>query len=445
PSQYPQYDWLGDWSGSAQPVSLLGQYDGNLTIMFTCVDTFPIGWTENETIGSEEQCLATSSNRGLTWQKYAGNPILTHPPDGWNLTGWRDPYFHAMSELDVVLGYEEAHFYLNDRRVLWGKSDEDINGYGIVPQGFQGSLGLPRELFIMKTYNVVAPPPGRLRGPGIWTPTANDSYTVITLGTRPSPDVVRTLHVNDGTSFGSLSPSRIHMLDGVKGDHFHLRASLILRPSTNAGFIVRASPGMGEFTRIIYDASNSALTLDRGNSILAANFTTTNYQAFVEPYTTYLPNTAGPPGYTATTARTAWHSEAAQCHDESSSARPPPKRATNPTASSSRLHFDVFADGSLVEIFVNDRFAPTSRICPTRADALSIALSSSPNPASNIPSTESPARFQDVSVWTDRLNAWPQRPLNSSSPLHYEPYYETHVTAANEFGMAVGAELCDGF
>ncbi|KAK5143754.1 hypothetical protein LTR04_001781 [Oleoguttula sp. CCFEE 6159] len=352
--------------------------------MFTCVDRFPIGWTENESIGSEEQCLATSSDGGLTWQKYAGNPVLTHPPDGWNFTGWRDPYFHAMPELDAVLGYEEPHSYLvlgsgihgagprmplytalagdltnwtylgalfdvagnyswgddafrtgslgynfelaglnslveleehggdgstrhyfvnmgteggnntfhpnahwsmyalggvskrsngsvqfdvavsapldwgnlyaatsfldskNDRRVLWGWSDEDMNGYAIVPQGFQGSLGLPRELFIMKTHNVVAPPAGILKGPEIWTPTANDRYTVTTLGTRPLPDVVEALHVGNGTSFGSVSISGIHILDGVKGDHFHVRASLIPGPSTNAGFIVRASPGMEE-------------------------------------------------------------------------------------------------------------------------------------------------------------------------------------------------------
>ncbi|KAK5020726.1 hypothetical protein BJ546DRAFT_1079123 [Cryomyces antarcticus] len=123
----------------------------------------------------------------------------------------------------------------------------------------------------------------------------------------------------------------------------------------------------------------------------------------------------------------------------------PRKRATDATASTEPLHFDVFVDGSLVEIFINDRFALTSRIYPTRADALSIALFSSPDPAADPAAAQSLAQFRNVSVWTDMLDVWPQRPPNSSSPLHYDPYYETHVTGPNEFGMAVGAKLYDGF
>lgn len=29
PGPYPQYDWIGDWTGHAQPVNLKGQADGN--------------------------------------------------------------------------------------------------------------------------------------------------------------------------------------------------------------------------------------------------------------------------------------------------------------------------------------------------------------------------------------------------------------------------------
>jgi len=353
--------------------------------MCTCVDKFPVGWLENETAGSEEQCIATSSDGGLTWQKYEGNPVLTRPPEGWNFTGWRDPYFQPMPDIDTLLGYEEPHYYLvlgsgihgagprvplysaratdltkwtylgalsdipgnyswnndpfrtgslgynfelagfntlvekkehggdgktlhhivnvgteggndtyhpnphwsmvllgnvskrqngsvqfditwsgpmdwgnfyaattfwdtkNDRRVLWGWSDEDLNSYGIVPQGFQGSLGLPREFFVLKTHNVVAPSDDSPKAQGIWTEEQDGSYTVTTFGTRPLPDVIDALHLDAGVSLGSLPVSGMRVLDNVKSDHFHLKASMKI-PSYGgkAGFIIRASPGMEE-------------------------------------------------------------------------------------------------------------------------------------------------------------------------------------------------------
>lgn len=91
PRPYPQYYWVGDWSGSAQPVNLHGESDGTLTIIFTCVKAFPVGWNQDEKRGSEQVCIATSSDGGVTWQKFGNNPIMYEPPPGWNFTGWRDP------------------------------------------------------------------------------------------------------------------------------------------------------------------------------------------------------------------------------------------------------------------------------------------------------------------------------------------------------------------
>lgn len=95
---------------------------------------------------------------------------------------------------------------------------------------------------------------------------------------------------------------------------------------------------------------------------------------------------------------------------------------------------DVFVDGSLLEVFINDRFALTTRAYPSRADALGLSLFS----------TGGPTHFENVTVYTDMLDIWPDRPRNSSSPLHYDPYYETHVTFPNPYAPE-GTELYMGW
>ena len=40
----------------------------------------------------ERQCVATSRDDLLTWDKYAGNPVIAAPPEGLDVTGFRDPH-----------------------------------------------------------------------------------------------------------------------------------------------------------------------------------------------------------------------------------------------------------------------------------------------------------------------------------------------------------------
>lgn len=388
PGPYPQYDWIGDWTGHAQPVNLKGQADGNLTAIFTCVKKLPVGWTEPEEPGSEQQCIATSSDGGATWQKYEHNPIMTMPPSDWNFTGWRDPHFQAMPELDELLGLDEPNYYMslgsgikgagprmplykarasnltdweflgalfeipanhswggdpfrtgsvgfnielpgfnslieqecfggdgetrhymvnmgteggnnsfhpsprwtmfglgsasrrengsvaldldvtapidwgnfyaattfndtkNNRRVIWGWSDEDMNGYGITAQGFQGALGLPRELFILKTHNVSAPSDGQVAAqPGNWKEVSPDVYTVTTLGSRPLPDVVEALHLGNPVELNGLrvAADETTVLRGIRSQHYHLQASVKVDDHfSSVDFIIHATPNMEE-------------------------------------------------------------------------------------------------------------------------------------------------------------------------------------------------------
>lgn len=53
----------------------------------------------------------SSTDGGITWTEYSGNPVISQPPTGWNITGFRDPFFHDSPELDAMLNYTEPHYY----------------------------------------------------------------------------------------------------------------------------------------------------------------------------------------------------------------------------------------------------------------------------------------------------------------------------------------------
>jgi beta-fructofuranosidase len=64
-------DQDGCWSGCAV------DNDGIPTLIYTGVHP-------------QRPCLATSKDGLLTWEKYAGNPIITEPPEGLDVVGFRD-------------------------------------------------------------------------------------------------------------------------------------------------------------------------------------------------------------------------------------------------------------------------------------------------------------------------------------------------------------------
>jgi len=105
------YNGLGIFSGSALPVNLHGESDGTLLAFYTSVSKLPIGWAIPYPEGAETQSLALSHDGGITWQQYDKNPIIAHPPEGWNITGWRDPFYEAWPEMDALLGKTEPHYY----------------------------------------------------------------------------------------------------------------------------------------------------------------------------------------------------------------------------------------------------------------------------------------------------------------------------------------------
>ncbi|KAL7271842.1 hypothetical protein RUND412_005369 [Rhizina undulata] len=502
------YDKLSVFSGTAQPYNLTGGRDGTLLAFYTAVSALPTNWALPYINGTEKQAFALSHDGGRTWGKYEGNPVIPHPPSGWNVTGWRDPFFQPWPEMDSFLAQEEPHFYMvlgsgikgvgprlpfysapasdltdwtflgalweprmnesfgdvevtgswgfnfevsgffsltdgdgvvhwyttfgaeggvitdhdrwvlwtegtiskndngsvsydvissgvsdwgnlyavtsfwdekNSRRISWGWSEEDMNSYGVHAQGYQGSMALPRELSVKTIKSVLNPSPSSssITTKNSFTHTQNSdgTFTLSTLGIKPAADVVNglransTFHVFPG---GKKSTSELLATTNgnVASDHFELSTTIsyVLGP---VGFTIRASPDGQELTRVIFNPSANRISVDRSNASLISQFADT------ENWGSYTPLNISCGGEVKT----------------------------------EDLEFDIFVDGSLVEVFVGGRFALTTRVYPSRDDAMNVGL--------YVPEG-SEAVFGDVRVWTGLLDVWPERPLNSSSALVWD-------------------------
>lgn len=66
-------------------------YKGFPTLIYTGVKYLPTGWTIPYTPGTESQNLAWTEDGGVTWHKLETNPVIGGPPEGMNITAWRDP------------------------------------------------------------------------------------------------------------------------------------------------------------------------------------------------------------------------------------------------------------------------------------------------------------------------------------------------------------------
>ncbi|KAF2839524.1 glycoside hydrolase family 32 protein [Patellaria atrata CBS 101060] len=504
PGPKGSYDDLGVFSGTGQPVNLNGTTDGTLTVYYTCVSELPTGWSIPYIPGTEKQCIATSSDGGITWQKWEGNPYLSDPPEDWNITGWRDPFVQPWPELDEIIAtnhlphyytvfgsgirgeaprmpiysahsdqltnwtflgsvwepeingslgslletgtygfnfevsgffsitdddgevffvtnmgteggnvpfHQDDHWALwhfgdvslvddrgwkyvptaggaadwgilyaltsfldvknDNRRVQWGWAPESNNGFGITQNGYQGALALPRHLYVHKTVGVTVKN-SDLDQPGniIYRQQPNGSYTAYTLGVVPLPEVVDAIRADSEQQTFTGPYCETTML-GDAGDHYMLTATVI---STNGpvGLTIAASPECDEYTHITYDPSNHTVLFDRTHSSLIEEYAATSFTGYFKPYTV-----AGCPEPIAWT---------------------------------------VFVDGSLVEVYVNGRFAMTMRVYPSMLASTVFGV---------FVGEGVEAVVEGVEVWMGVGSVWPGRPRDSSSKLVFDTPEET--------------------
>ena len=94
-----KWDHLSVYSGFAMGNAI----DGKQTVFYTGVTALPIAWRKEYLFG-EHVVYATTDDGGKTWQK-GREPLIERPPQGLDVTGWRDPMpFHSKS-LDAHFGY----------------------------------------------------------------------------------------------------------------------------------------------------------------------------------------------------------------------------------------------------------------------------------------------------------------------------------------------------
>jgi len=251
---------------------------------------------------------------------------------------------------------DEKH---NNRRVQWGWAPEDIlNATIIKQQGFQGSFGLPRQLFAHVAKGL-SDPDGKLKSSGARVSReADGTYTASTLGMKPLEDVVRGIRTGSKRTIGT----------GRNEGSLHMEYAVTLTEiAGRAGLYIAASPSFDEMTLIVYDPSNHTIAVDRTRSSLAPGFGSETIQGSFYPY-----------------------------------------MASDGTIEDIRLR--VFLDGSLLEVYANDRFALTTRIYPSKKESVGFGIAN----------LDGGARGEAGEAWIGTRNIWPERPLNSSAPLVYD-------------------------
>jgi len=508
-SDNSSYYGLGIFSGSAQPYNLQGQQDGTLIAFYTSVQYLPTNWALPYIKGTESQSIVISNDGGETWEQYAGNPIMTEPPSGWNITGWRDPFVEPWPEMDALLGQEEPHWYMvlgsgikgeggggripfysapasnltdwtflgalwepernetlgslietgtygfnfevsnffsltdedddvhyyvlmgteggnltwhpraqwglwnegqvnrrdngsveftplsggaidsgllyavtsfwdskNDRRVQWGWANEESNNFAINQMGYQGAMAIPREMYVIKTKDLVNTNGGlTTKGNTRVEEHSDGTFTGYTLGARPLPEVVEGFHAGAEPHVIETGDNACvsGAISGNGSSHMHLQVKLSDFTGP-AGVVIAQSPGHEEKTIVWYSPENYTINVDRSHSSSIVEFANYTMLGYFYPYT-----------------------------------------FSNGTTES--LHMDIFVDGSLVEVLVNDRFWLTTRIYPARTDSTGFSIWTGSN---------STVKASAMKVWNIETNAFPDRPTDSSSELVFDTPEETN-------------------
>ena len=276
----------------------------------------------------------------------------------------------------------------NNRRVQWGWAEEDIVSDGALfsasQQGFQGSLTMPRELFVHEAHHVAASSALSSNKNSVLVKDKHGAFTAQTLGIRPLHDVVRGLRKGSSQkSYGTTTHHSSKILDKKGSSHMELKTR-ITKSTGAVGVMVAASPDMKEYSTIMYEPSNHTILVERMHSTQIQGFNNATVTGYFYPYTIHKPQ--------------------------------PPQYGSPSSPQQEPIVMNVFVDGSIVEVYVNQRFALTTRIYPGMTCSTGYGVYVADGHS---------AEFEKLDVWLGTRDVWPQRPSNSSSPLVWDTSAET--------------------
>lgn len=511
---------LSVFTGTTQPVNLEGQVDGTLLSFLTGIHHLPTNWKIPYEEGTENQAMFISHDSGTTWDQV--DTVIAAPPEGWNITGWRDPSFFPSPLLDELTGSSSPQYYMvlgsglkgpsvpsefpdaqrpgyigpriplysapahdltnwtflgalwepaanaslgepdvtgswgynfevssffaldvpstkkkawfvgmgseggnttshwreswalwncgdvqrrdngsvafepnsggaldwgiayaqatwedaehegGPRRVMWGWANEDVVAEYAVETtkqlGYQGAMTLPMELYVKETEGVMNCDSERGDG-NVCVERGGGGSVAQTLGMRPLPDVLDLMRQDS-----EVCEYNVGKLTGMKhaapdlGDSYELKATLSsLNAGARAGIVVARSPDDKEFTTVYFDSTANKIGIDRQNSSLLPHFNSLGFEGHFEPYVVQ--------------------------------------------DGTEDVEFHLVLDGSLLEVWVNERFSMTARIYPSRKDSTGLSF---------FVDDSVEATWSNVKVWKGLAKAWPERPADTSVQLKWD-------------------------
>jgi beta-fructofuranosidase len=344
----------------------------------------------------ELPCLATSRDDDLvTWEKYAGNPIIPAPPPGFDVLGFRDhrawredgawyqligsgirgvggtaflyrsadllhwEYLHPICvgdrrttgdiwECPDLFPLGERHLLMVSPIPLWktlyfvGSFREhrfeaqhtgvvDEGGYFYAPQSFADERG--RRIMFGWLWEGRDEKAQRAAG---WAGVLSLPRLLLprsdgALGVEPAPEL-RSLRGRHASLANAIVNSKSTCL-ALKGSSLEIVAEFLPSRVAQVGLKVRAAPDGSEQTLIVYDPGRGWLSIDRQRSSL-------DNAVQREPHGTRLQLVEDEP-----------------------------------------LRLQVFVDCSVVEVYANARACLTSRVYPSRADSLQVEVFALGGPA----------------------------------------------------------------
>jgi len=265
--------------------------------------------------------------------------------------------------------------------------DDDENFILAKQQGYQGALTLFRDLFVKTTWNVDPRTNSRVYAASSWgvRKETDGSITVETLGQKVVHETnaaYKAASILSKPPDMSLSSAGYFPFSVQPTGPFYVitgQFDFALDSTTQAGFRVLASDF--EYTDILYDPVAENFTVVRNQSSLIKS-----YGDDTELGKLKLWNTIGSKVKT--------------------------------------MNLTVYVDNSVIECYVNDEFALTTRVYPW--------LSKSTGAGLLVGTAGSPVHVSHLEMWDGLVKAWPDRPDNSSRGLVWDG------PAASLYGLWAG-------